>query len=591
MSSRMRWLFALAAVAVALGLATRTFLRMDLDELRLLTADHPVQNPKDGYTSSSECRACHAGQFESWHASYHRTMTQRPSPASVKGDFTATLTLDGQRIGLRRDGERYLVDMPRPAWWAGPASAVRIERPVELVTGSHNYQVYWMSTGNSTVLAQLPFVWLTHEGRWSPRRSAFIAPPGELGDEYGRWNTVCIRCHTTGGRPGADLEKNVMRSAVSEFGIACEACHGPGGAHVAAMRDPVRRYTAHLGAGGDAGMTNPRKLAAERASQICAQCHSINVPDAEERGHWMKSGFTYRPGEDLAATRRIATGRGADLDPGYFWPDGVVRVTGREFHGLRASPCFKGGDFSCLSCHALHKPENDPRSLDVWRNAQLRHFDDRNGQCLQCHEAMRDSGKLSAHTRHGAASSGSECVNCHMPNTIYGLGKGTRNHQITNPNVATDAATGRPNACNLCHVDRTLDWSATYLQKWTGKPRPSLSQEQRTVPASLLHLYKGDAAQRALAVHSLGWAPARALVGENWALPHLVQAVDDRYEVIGLVAYRALRQFPAGKKLTPDFLDLPPEKRRPAVEQVIGAMPAKDAPRAARNERPMLLKE
>jgi len=589
---RMRMVLAVGAAAIAALVVARVQLRDDLDRLRLASADHPVQRKAGGYASSSECRACHTSQFESWQASFHRTMTQRPSPQSVKGKFDVDLQLEGERITLRRDGARYLVDMPRPPWWSAPAPGGRIERPIELVTGSHHYQVYWMSSGNSTFLAQLPFVWLVHEARWTPRRSVFVAPHGDRDGEYGRWNSVCIRCHTTDGRPNLDQGPPVAaRSAASEFGIACEACHGPGEAHAAAMRDPLRRYAAHLGWGGESGMANPRKLATGRASQICAQCHSINLPTVEEYTHYLQAGFHYRPGDDLEQTRRIVTEGRRDLDPGYFWPDGVVRVTGREYHGMRASPCFKSGEFGCISCHALHKPESDPRGLEQWRNAQLRNFGEPNGQCLQCHAPLRDAAGLAKHTRHRAGSSGSECVNCHMPYTVYGLGKGARSHLIASPDVATDLAAGRPNACNLCHVDRTLEWTALNLEKWTGKRRPALSEAQRSTPASLLHLYQGDAGQRALAVHSLGWAPARTVAGDEWALPHLVQAVDDRYEVIGLVAYRALQKFPAGRKLTPDFLDLPPEKRRAAVEKVVGARPAANAPRTARNERPMLLKE
>src|SRR5207237_4419640 len=29
-----------------------------------------------GYVGSKSCRSCHADQFDSWHRSYHRTMTQ-----------------------------------------------------------------------------------------------------------------------------------------------------------------------------------------------------------------------------------------------------------------------------------------------------------------------------------------------------------------------------------------------------------------------------------------------------------------------------------------------------------------------------------
>jgi hypothetical protein len=608
---RLRAVLALGAAAVVVVLVVRTQLRSDLDRLHELLADHPVQRIEDGYASSSACRACHTAQFESWHASYHRTMTQRPSEASVKGDFSASLSLDGERITLSRDGARFLADIPRPAWWNGPAPGGRIQRPVELVTGSHHYQVYWLSSGNSTFLAQLPFVWLTHEGRWAPRRSVFIAPPGTIGDEYGRWNYVCIRCHTTDGHPHLETgPPEVARTSVSEFGIACEACHGPGAAHAAAMRNPLRRYAAHLGMPGESGMTNPRKLASERTNQICAQCHSVHVPTVEEYQHYLKDGFRYRPGDDLEKTRRVAKESGANLDLGYFWPDGVVRVTGREYHGLSASPCFKGGNFTCLSCHALHKPETDPRELQQWRNGLLRNFDDANGQCLQCHEPLRKAEAVQAHTHHRAGSSGAECVNCHMPYTVYGLGKATRSHQITNPDVVADLRAGRPNACNLCHLDQTLEWSAGYMAKWYGRGRPALDDEQRRIASSLLDLYKGDAGQRALAVHSMGWAPARSVAGENWLLPHLMNAVDDRYEVLGLVTYRALRQFTAGKDLSPDFLALPAERRRAALVKAMPTPgPLSPAPsrlinskgeldeaairrlRAARNERPMLLKE
>jgi hypothetical protein len=606
---RVRGLLLVGCAALIALLAARTQLRSDLDRLWTSQADHPVQQIAEGYASSSACRACHPVQFESWHASYHRTMTQRPSEASIKGDFGVSLSLDGERITLSRDGGRFLADIPRPAWWNGPAPGGRIQRPVELVTGSHHYQVYWLSSGNSTFLAQLPFVWLTHEGRWAPRRSVFIAPPGAIGYEYGRWNSVCIRCHTTDGHPNLETgPPQVARSSVSEFGIACEACHGPGAAHAATMRNPLRRYAAYLGMPGESGMTNPRKLASERTNQICAQCHSVHVPTVAEYQHYLKSGFSYRPGDDLEKTRRAATESGPNLDLGYFWPDGMVRVTGREYHGLSASPCFKGGNFTCLSCHALHKPETDPRGLQEWRNALLRHFGDGNGQCLQCHEPLRKAEAQQAHTHHAAGSSGAECVNCHMPNTVYGLGKATRSHQITNPDVVADLRAGRPNACNLCHLDQTLEWTASTMAKWYGKRRPTLDNEQRRIAASLLDLYKGDAGQRALAVYSMGWAPARAVAGENWLLPHLVNAVDDRYEVIGLVAYRALRQFAAGKDLSPDFLALPPERRRAAVANAIRAPgPLTPAPsrlisssgeidesairrlRAARNERPVLL--
>ena len=54
------------------------------------------------------------------------------------------------------------------------------------------------------------------------------------------------------------------------------------------------------------------------------------------------------------------------------------------------------------------------------------------------------------------------CYNCHMPYTSYGLLKALRSHQITGPSVTTSVQTGRPNACNACHLDKPLGWTATY---------------------------------------------------------------------------------------------------------------------------------
>lgn len=41
-----------------------------------------------------------------------------------------------------------------------------------------------------------------------------------------------------------------------------------------------------------------------------------------------------------------------------------------------------------------------------------------------------------------------------MPNTIYGMLKASRSHELTSPHVAAQLETGRTNACNLCRLDR-----------------------------------------------------------------------------------------------------------------------------------------
>src|SRR5947208_5654909 len=68
-------------------------------------------------------------------------------------------------------------------------------------------------------------------------------------------------------------------------------------------------------------------------------------------------------------------------------------------------------------------------------------------------------------SHHLAASSGSQCYDCHMPHTTYGVLKAIRSHQVGSPRVADELATGRPNACNLCHLDKPLAWTAHQLDR------------------------------------------------------------------------------------------------------------------------------
>ena len=148
-----------------------------------------------------------------------------------------------------------------------------------------------------------------------------------------------------------------------------------------------------------------------------------------------------------------------------FWPDGMIRVSGREYNGLIESPCFKDArtdsrKMSCFSCHVMHKSEDDTR-LDAGVGEQPARRRHGRQHCMPAVPQGRTRPTSpSKHTRHAPSSTGSSCYNCHMPYTTYGLLKTLRSHQISSPSVATSVSTGRPNACNLCHLDKTLKWTA-----------------------------------------------------------------------------------------------------------------------------------
>ena len=308
-----------------------------------------------------------------------------------------------------------------------------------------------------------------------------------------------------------------------------------------------------------------------------------------------------------------------DLVRGSYWPDGMVRVSGREYNGLIDSPCFKNATsetrmMSCSSCHTMHKTPDDPRSLDAWaRTHQLTAGMDGNQACVQCHDSVaRD---VSSHTNHGPTSSGTLCYNCHMPYTTYGLLKAIRSHQISSPSVVTTIETGRPNACNLCHLDKTLQWTSDYLEKWYGTPGTTLGEDERTIAASVLWALRGDAGQRALVSWSMGWEPAQKVSGVNWMLPYLLEGLRDPYAAVRSIAYRSIRSLPGLAEFQYNFVGSPegrsagaaralamwqraPASRdRPAERQLLfnvdGSMRIDDVGRLLRqrDHRPLLLRE
>src|SRR5213080_3161717 len=62
-----------------------------------------------GYLESNDCRKCHEGNYASWHATFHRTMTQEANPKSVLGDFDRdnTITYQGVRAEMVRENGSY----------------------------------------------------------------------------------------------------------------------------------------------------------------------------------------------------------------------------------------------------------------------------------------------------------------------------------------------------------------------------------------------------------------------------------------------------------------------------------------------------
>jgi predicted CXXCH cytochrome family protein len=217
-----------------------------------------------------------------------------------------------------------------------------------------------------------------------------------------------------------------------------------------------------------------------------------------------------------------------------FWNDGTARLTAYEYLGITQSPCVAGGVMTCNSCHAMHGGDIHGQIEPEMRGDQA---------CTQCHaEIARD---LEAHTHHAPQSSGSRCLDCHMPRMVYGVLEIHRSHRIESPDTKRDVEAGRPHACTLCHATESAAWAADKMREWWGtefeRPTARPDGAPLDVPEALASLHAGDAVQRAVYAANLGRIDAAANDGERAvAFANLIVALGDGYPSIRHLARRSL---------------------------------------------------
>ncbi len=483
-----------------------------------------------GYLASSECRKCHEQQFTSWRATFHRTMTQTAGPEQVLGDFRAqnVLTYGGVRAEMKKEGDRFFMLLRDER---GREQRLEIDR----VVGSRRIQQYLTRQGDRWL--RLPIAYDLEQRRWMHLNGSFFHPDGApFTQPVAEWNSNCVFCHNVKAQPGYDWERKTWSTEVAELGIACGACHGPAGDHAQRALSPATRFRWHLGdvSGAPIMITNPAKLDTDRALMICAHCHGQRVPHPQERiRDIMSKGDPYDAGADLPSFYRPVQ---ADTQVGTFsfasrfWADGSPRLTAYESQALMRSKCFTAGTpgkrITCISCHTMHDGDVRGQLTDQMRT---------NAGCTQCHQALESPSKLAAHTKHAPESKGSLCYDCHMPKIVYGVMAAHRTHDISNPEPERTAATAKPNACNQCHFDWSVNKAIDETRRlWPRSDRAERIKNPRyDEPEGQRSLFAGDAVSRALMAAAMH--PAR-----DGQLPLLLEALEDRYPIVRYFASNAI---------------------------------------------------
>jgi predicted CXXCH cytochrome family protein len=396
------------------------------------------------YVGAAACVKCHANTHRLWTQSRHSKMVQPASAEGVKGDFArGRVVLRGKAFLLQeRNGGYYITE----SYLTGKP---RVHR-VDYTLGNRRIQHYLSTLPDGRVIV-LPPSWDIRRKQWL--HNLDIDDPEEVpGVQFQLWNKSCYSCHVSQEKKNFNPETETYKTAWLDFGINCERCHGPASRHAAKYSaDPVDKQAPD-------DIVVQTRLDAARSTQVCAQCHSFR--DIYVDG--------FAAGDDYYDhfLPVLDYGLGAQEDPAY-WPDGRTRRFSMDAFGLWQSECYLKGQATCLSCHAI------PHNTDIDKNPQL--AADSNGICTQCHEAI---GKdVPAHTHHAVKSAGSSCVECHMPRTVFSIKAEIRDHSMTVPVPENTIRHEIPNACNLCHKNRSAQWALDALNQWGG----SAASRQRLI--------------------------------------------------------------------------------------------------------------
>jgi tetratricopeptide (TPR) repeat protein len=340
--------------------------------------------------------------------------------------------------------------------------------------------------------------------------------PGEWGHWTGRgmnWNSMCAGCHNTRFRKNYDAATDSYRTVMAEPAVGCEACHGPLQAHL--------DWQARFGASGRPDPTVPR-LDRALVLDYCGFCHARRTDLTGD----------FKPGDRFGEHHDLVIPDTTDT----YYPDGQVRDEDFEYAAFLGSRMHTN-DVHCLDCHEPHSAKT--RLPGNWLCLRCHNGGHPNAPVIQpvehAHHKVRGFGAdgqaidfdLTSYNPRSITETGGECVNCHLPQTVYMQRHRRHDHGLTSPDPLLTRQFGIPNACNRCHLDKTVDWSVEWCDKWYGTrmDRPARARTQWIARARA-----GDTAARGPLVSLLEgndspyWKAVAARLLVRWARDPAVTA-------------------------------------------------------------------
>jgi len=380
--------------------------------------------------SSASCRQCHPAEYEAWRSSHH-ALAERPMDFNLDQSafnpphvFKAGSLTNEARF---RDGQFQVVTL-------GLNTNLQ-PYPVDRVIGVEPVRQFLTPSQNGR--------WQTQEDSYDPKSNQWFdvfgqedRQPGEWGHWTGRgmnWNSTCAECHNTRLRKNYVDATDSYQTAMDEMGVGCGACH-------ASMAEHTAWQQRHPGS-----KEKDPTLAHPSPAQIldnCGACHS--------RREDLTGDFA--PGQAFLDQYQMQM-----LDETDTWfADGQVHGEDYEFASFLSSRMSQRGVI-CVDCH-------NPHSARILLPG--------NDLCLRCHNGSFTNAPIInpvEHSHHGMASTGNQCIACHMPVTVYMQRHARHDHGFTIPDPLLTRDLGIPNACNRCHTDKSTEWALQANENWYGQ--------------------------------------------------------------------------------------------------------------------------
>lgn len=405
------------------------------------------------FVGSTACADCHEKAMDDWHGSHHQLAMQPANVDTVLGDFNdATYDHHGIKSRFFKRGDTFYVNTEGP-------DGQNADFAVAYAFGVYPLQQYLVQFPQGRMQV-LHLCWDSRSTEDGGQRWYHLYPDEKIdytdilhwtGVNF-NWNYMCADCHSTHLKKNYDVPTLTYNTTWTEISVGCEACHGPGSEHVKWAQSKPADSTGfteeQMGLTASLKDSKPvawtmnqetgqpvRSHPKESDAQInaCARCHSHR--------RLIQGDFVH--GQDLLDTHKPAV-----LEERLYHHDGQIKEEVYVYGSFVQSKMYQHG-VRCNDCH-------NPHSLQLHAPG--------NALCLRCHDGSKYH--TPEHHHHPMDSTGAACVDCHMPIKHFMVVDARRDHSIRIPRPDLSEKLGTPNACNMCHTDQTVAWTAEAFKKW-----------------------------------------------------------------------------------------------------------------------------